>query len=255
MDSDIKKYVKKQNQLQEQINELFAEKQILESTISVLSECLSIEKVRQKISDLENKQKILSSLESMINKLKTDIKPLEYLKQILQKQLSLQSADYSKINDTKDLECSQISTNSGCAIETLDNFSEVCSEGSIMVLSEYDVLSDEEVLDSSEKSNKVMYDEALLMATSMHSISVEPSITISHSIESLPNVIDKMNDVNSLVQSNSKDSSILMNTSHMNEQLLNMCGELNCDGNVLTYFLNIILIKNIILFGVNNFSF
>lgn len=216
MDLELQKYVKKQRQLQKQIEELFAEKKILQNKICVLNECLSLDKVKQKIAELENKQKILTSLEIMVDKLKTDIKPLDYLKQVLQRQLmvSTLSPNDLSIDEKKDLQSSMITVNSGCAIETLDSVSEVSSEDSIVILSEYDVL-DEEVCENTEKSvtNKVLYEEALQMATSMHSIQVELSI---------PNVSDQTNNANHLVKSISRDHVTLMNASGKSEQLLEM---------------------------------
>lgn len=215
MESKIEKYVEMQNQLQEQVKELFAKNNILENKISVLNECLSLDKVKKKIFELENKQKMLTSLESMVSKLKTDVKQLDYLKQILQQQLmvsSLSTTDFN-IGDQKNSENSQSTVNSSCAIETLDSLSDVDSEESIMVLSDYDVVADEEVLECTEKSveKKVLYNEALLMASSVHSLSPE-SLSTS---------------IGSNIQSNHKDITSLMNTSSMSEKLLKMYDVVN----------------------------
>lgn len=211
MESKIEKYAEKQNQLQEQVKELFAKNNILENKITVLSECLSLDKIKKKVFELENKQKLLASLESMVSKLKTDVKQLDYLKQILQRQLELSSLSTTDIiGEQTNLETSQSTANSGCAIETLDSSSDVDSEESIMVLSDYDVVADEEVLECSEKpvGKKVLYSEALLMASSMHSLLPE-----------LPST-----SVGSNVQFNHKD---IMNTSSRSETFLKMYDVVN----------------------------
>ncbi|XP_026822523.1 protein PFC0760c-like [Rhopalosiphum maidis] len=241
MDLEIEKYVRKQIQLQEQIKELFAEKKMLQNQICVLNECLSLEKVNRKISELENKQKILTSLESMVNNLRTDIKPLEYLKQVLQRQLMVSTLPTNDLNmeEQKYSESSLSTSNSLCAIETMDSSSDVSSEDSIMILSDYDVVSDEELFNNTEKSveNKVMYEEALLMASSVHLSLVEHLISNNDSIEPFINNSDQVKDNNCHVQSNSKNTVSLMNTSNKSEQLLELCDVvsklnlLNCNEN------------------------
>jgi len=244
MDSKFENYMKKQSQLQEKINELFAENKVLKNKISVLSECLSIEKVKKKICELENKQKILSSLESMIIKLRTDVTPLEYLKQTLQKQL-ISNKD-SAIAEQKGLESSDLTVNSGCAIETLDSVSDVSSdESSIIVLSEFDVISDEETLNNTETtvSNKVIFSEALQMAASAQLSLAGSSISNIGSIELLPNdENNQIKNVDRCEQSKSKDIVTLINASSKSEQLLDMYDivnkedVLNCDKKVSILF-------------------
>lgn len=246
MDLELEKYVKKQRQLQKQIEELFTEKKILQNKICVLNECLSLEKVKQKISELENKQKILTSLEIMVDKLKTDIKPLDYLKQVLQRQLMVSTLSTNDLNidEQKDPQSSMITVNSGCAIETLDSVSDISSEDSIVILSEYDVVLDEEVCENTEKSvtNKVMYNEALQMATSMHLTPVESSISNIGCLGIFPNVSDQINNTNHLVQSVSKDSVTLMNASCKSEHLLEMYDIVNEKD-----FQNVCILYNILI--------
>jgi len=246
MDLEIEKYVKKQIQLQKQIEELLVEKKMLQDQICVLNECLSLEKVNRKISDLENKKKILTSLESMVNNLRTDIKPLEYLKQVLHRKLMVSTLPNNDliIEEQKCSESSLLTSNSKCAIETLDSLSDVSSEESIMILSDYDVVSDEELLNNPEKpvENKVLYDEALLMASSVHLSLVDHLIPNVGSTESLLNNSDQVKDNNCCLQSNSKSSISSMNTSSKSEQLLdlydvvNKLDLLNCNGNVCILF-------------------
>ncbi|XP_025409565.1 pre-mRNA-processing ATP-dependent RNA helicase prp11-like isoform X1 [Sipha flava] len=225
MSSEIEKYVIKQNQLQNQIDELFAEKKVLQNKIDLLNECLSFDKIKRKISELENKQKILTSLESIINNLKNEIKPLEYLKHILHRQLMVSTLTSNDLDtqEQKNSENSQLTANSGCAIETLDSLSDISSEDSVMVLSEYEVVSDEDVISDMEKSvsNKVMYDEALQMASSMHSSLFESLTKNTESIATLSNVSDLMQDV-SCVQPNLNDIVGTMSTSNKSEELLKM---------------------------------
>lgn len=211
MDLENEKCVKKKNQLQVQVTELFAEKKKLEKEISVLNECLSLEKVKQKISVLENKQKMLTSFEYMVNKLKTDIKPLEYLKQVLQEQLvssSLCTDDDYIVKKPKNKESSQLTVTSESSIEIFDNLSDINSEESVEVLSDDDVV----VLDNEDfncRTVKTM-DEALMDASLVHSIIHKPPITSIGSIEPSP-----------IVHSISKDSFTPMNSSGMSEHLLN----------------------------------
>jgi len=232
MDLEIEKFVKKQIQLQEQIEKLITEKKMLQDQICVLNECLSLEKVNRKISDLENKQKILTTLESMVNNLRTDIKPLEYLKQALQRQLMVSTLSTNDLNTEKHeySESSLLTSNSMCAIETLDSLSDVSSEESVMVLSDYDVVSDEEVFNNAEKpvGNKVMYEEALQMASSVHLTLVEHSIPNVDTIEPLINNSDELKDNNNYcVQSDSKNNISLMNLSNTSEQLLDLYDIIN----------------------------
>lgn len=225
MDLEVEKYVIKQSQLEKQIEELFDEKKMLQNRISILNECLSYEKVKQKIFELENKQNLLKSLESMVNQMKIEIKPLDYLKQLLQKQLMVSSLSTtnSDLNIEK-TECSvssQLTKNSECSIETLDSLSDVGSEGSVMVLSEYDIVSDDEISENTEKTviNKVMYDEALQMASSVHSLFTESPTPNAESIKPLTNATEQKDDINCLL-SDSQDSVALMNTSIRIKQLL-----------------------------------
>lgn len=230
MNSEVEKYVIKQNQLQDQIEKLFAEKKVLQDKICLLNECLSHEKIQRKISELENKKKILTSLENMVISLKKEIEPLDYLKQVLHRTLMINSTFTNNdlnIEERKNSESSQLTVNSGCAIEKLDSLSDVSSEDSIVVLSEYDVVSDEEVMNDMEKSvsNKVMYDEALQMACSMHSSLFESLTANTKSIGPLPNVKDQIKD--SCVQSNFNDTVGMMSTSNKSEELLQMYDVIN----------------------------
>ncbi|VVC44474.1 Helicase, C-terminal,Helicase superfamily 1/2, ATP-binding domain,P-loop containing nucleoside [Cinara cedri] len=223
MDSEINKNVQKQSQLSEQIEKLLAEKKILEDKISVLNECLSLEKVQKKIFQLENKQKILTTLESMVNSLKVEIKPLDYLKQLLSRELMVSTLPSNDCNiEEQTIIKSPVSTaNSECAIETLDSsLSNVSSEESVMVLSEYDVLSDEEHSNNDMEEtveNKVIYDEALQMASSVHL----PVKTSTIDIESILPPFHQTNEVN-FVQSTSKDMATLMNSNSKSKELLEM---------------------------------
>lgn len=235
MDSETEKFVKKQNQLQEQVEQLFIEKKMLQDKISVLNECLSLKKVKQKISVLENKQKILTCLEGMVYNLRTDIKPLEYLKLLLQKELMisrLSTDDFEEQKEIKNSENSLLIQNSKCATETLDSLSDDGSEDSVMILSDYDLVSNEEVCDNMEKiaASKVMYEEALLMASSVHSTLTESNVI---STGSLSSNIDQTKDL-SCAPTNSKDTNTLMNATSKNKQLLESFDIVN-DQEILNY--------------------
>lgn len=221
MDSKMQMFVKKQNQLQEQIEKLFAEKKILQKQMHVLNECLSLEKIKEKVSDLEKKEKILVSLEDMVNKLRIEIQPLNYLRKLLQSQLMVSDTKYLNIEEQKDSESSQFIVNSECANETLDSVSDVSSEDSVMVLSDFDFVSDEEVMNNSTNNvpNKVLYEEALLMASSSHSLSFTLPIS---DIEFSPNVDGPIENSDCLLKSSSKVLVRGMNTSCASEQLLDM---------------------------------
>lgn len=237
MDSIVKMHLKKQNQLQEQVKKLLSEKLMLQEQICVLNECLSIEKIKLKISDLEKKEKMLASMEKIINNLKADIKPLGYLKQLLQRELMVSDENYFNIEERKDSSSSQITVNSGCAIETLDSLSDVSSDESIMVLSEYDIVSDEDIKNNSEKcvSNKVLYEEALLMASSIHSLSIESS---SSEIKPIPNKFEQIIDTDGYLQYSSIDCK-----SCKSEQLLDMFDVVNKQ-ELLNYYENVCIYYN-----------
>lgn len=241
MSSEVEKYVIIQKQLQNKIEELFAEKKTLQNKIDLLYECLSFDKIKRKISELENKQKILTSLESIVNNLKNEIKPLDYLKQILHRQLMISTLNNNDldIQKQKNSESTQSTANSGCAIETLDSLSDISSEDSVMVLSEYEVVSDEEVTNDMEKSvsNKVMYDEALQMASSMHSSLFESLTTNTGYIAPLSNVSDLKKDVER-VQTNFNDIVDTMSTSNKSEELLQMYDVVN-NRDLLNYGKNV----------------
>lgn len=254
MDSNIEQYKEKQIQLQNQVLELCAEKRILESKIGVLNECLSLEKVKKKISDLENKQKILNTLENMVCKLKTDIEPLTYLKQVLQRQLmvSTLSNDNFQIENREDLESSQLTINSGCAIETLDSLSEDSSEESIVVLSDYDVVSDEDVSSSSDQPtvNKVCYEEAVVMASSVHSLSIklpnDESVKPVQSVQSALEDISKSMSTSSLSERSLKTYAVVNKQDVLNS-VVNVCINIYC----IYMFLNLYILSNKVIFYVN----
>lgn len=76
-----------QNELLQQLKKLRAEKELLEKHVFVLNECLSVDELKTKISDLEKKKEMLLSLENMIGRLRAEIEPLKYLKSILENKL------------------------------------------------------------------------------------------------------------------------------------------------------------------------
>lgn len=76
-----------QKDLLQQLNSLRAEKELLEKHVFVLNECLSVEELKTKISDLEKKKGMLVSLETTIGRLRAEIEPLKYLKSILKTKL------------------------------------------------------------------------------------------------------------------------------------------------------------------------
>lgn len=80
--------LKNQNDLLQQLKSLRAEKELLEKHVFVLNECLSVEELKVKISNLEKKKEMLGSLESVIGRLRAEIEPLMYLKSILKTKLS-----------------------------------------------------------------------------------------------------------------------------------------------------------------------
>lgn len=79
-----------QNDLLHQLKMLRAEKELLEKHVFVLNECLSIDELKAKISCLEKKEKMLSSLEKVIERLRAEIEPLKYLKSILENKLEFE---------------------------------------------------------------------------------------------------------------------------------------------------------------------
>lgn len=79
--------IKNQNDLLQQLKSLQAEKELLEKHVFVLNECLSVEELKAKISNLEKKKEKLVSLENIIGRLRAEIEPLNYLKTILKTKL------------------------------------------------------------------------------------------------------------------------------------------------------------------------
>lgn len=80
--------LKDQDDLQQQLKLLRAEKELLEKHVFVLNECLSVEELKIKIADIEKKKEMLISLEKLIEKLHKEIEPLTFLKSILNKKLT-----------------------------------------------------------------------------------------------------------------------------------------------------------------------
>lgn len=80
--------LKDQEDLQQQLKLLRAEKELLEKHVFVLNECLSVEELKIKIADIEKKKEMLNSLEKLIEKLRKEIEPLTFLKSILNKKLT-----------------------------------------------------------------------------------------------------------------------------------------------------------------------
>lgn len=79
-----------QNNLLHQLKMLRAEKELLEKHVFVLNECLSIDELKAKISNLEKKKEMISSLENLIGRLRAEIEPLKYLKSILENKLEFE---------------------------------------------------------------------------------------------------------------------------------------------------------------------
>lgn len=76
--------LKNQNDLLQQLKSLRAEKELLEKHVFLLNECLSVDELKAKISNLEKKKEMLTSLETVISRLRVEIEPLGYLKSILE---------------------------------------------------------------------------------------------------------------------------------------------------------------------------
>ncbi|KAL4091607.1 hypothetical protein QTP88_026266 [Uroleucon formosanum] len=79
--------LKNQNELLQQLKSLRAEKELLEKHVFVLNDCLSVEELKAKITNLEKKKEMLVSLENVIGRLRSEIEPLKYLKSILKTKL------------------------------------------------------------------------------------------------------------------------------------------------------------------------
>lgn len=83
--------LKNQNDLLQQLKTLQAEKELLEKHVFVLNECLSVEELKTKISNLEEKQEMLVRLENLIERLRTETEPLSYLKSILKNKVEMEN--------------------------------------------------------------------------------------------------------------------------------------------------------------------
>jgi hypothetical protein len=88
--------LKNQNDLLQQLKSLRAEKELLEKHVFVLNECLSVEELKTKISNLEKKKEMLGSLENVIERLRTEVEPLKYLKSVLKTKLGDENKMQSK---------------------------------------------------------------------------------------------------------------------------------------------------------------
>ncbi|XP_050423891.1 probable ATP-dependent RNA helicase ddx52 isoform X2 [Adelges cooleyi] len=223
METNLDLFTTSQNHLQKLIVELNEHNKVLQERVTVLKECLSIEKLKSKISELEKKEQLLLSLEKEIEKLKIEIKPLEYLKKIFQKEIENSTKNNWNTETKKILEitnetCSEFATN------TIGSLSDFGTEGSIRVLSQYDVITNEEILaDNSKNDNtkKVLYNDALNLATNTH---LDLHQTLITNAERIPEMYDRMKNTNSWVQSNCIGSVESLCTSSKSEQLLESFG-------------------------------
>lgn len=93
--------LKNQPDLLKQIKNLRAEKELLEKHVGVLNNCLSVDELKSKISTLEKKRELLSSLENVIKKLREDVEPLNYLKSVLKQKLEYECLFSTKSEDVK----------------------------------------------------------------------------------------------------------------------------------------------------------
>ncbi|XP_050520122.1 eukaryotic initiation factor 4A-III-like isoform X2 [Daktulosphaira vitifoliae] len=168
----------KQN-LEDQIKTLVMEKDLLKKQLNVLNECLSIEELKNKIEDLEMKMKTIALLENMIKQLRQDVEPLNYLKSILkEKNLDKKNSECTSknksINETNevllkqpelftlmnslgesDVLLNQNFNEKSTMIDTLNKIFEEpvdvpdenkSLDGSIHLLDQYDMLSEEDFL-------------------------------------------------------------------------------------------------------------
>ncbi|XP_050520119.1 uncharacterized protein LOC126893716 isoform X4 [Daktulosphaira vitifoliae] len=188
------------SQLQKEIMELNSENKNLQEKVAVLKDCLSLEKVKQKIYELEKKEKILVLLESKVEKMKLDIKPLKYLRTILYQQQNHLMKDDLKKKQSIETITGSLNENS-----TSDLLSDVDSESSIRVLSEYDIISDEEIIKNYNDKNpsKILYCDTLDQASLKYS---ELSIIPNPSLVELTKINDRLEKTNTWVQNNYNDS-------------------------------------------------
>ncbi|XP_025194977.1 ATP-dependent RNA helicase DRS1-like isoform X2 [Melanaphis sacchari] len=93
--------LKNQDYLLEQLRALRAERELLTKHVFILNECLSVEELKAKISNLEKKKEMLGSLENVIGRLRAEIEPLKYLKSILKTKLGDENKMQSNNIDTQ----------------------------------------------------------------------------------------------------------------------------------------------------------
>jgi len=86
--------------LLQQLKKLRSEKELLEKHVFLLNNCLSVEELKAKISDLERKQETLVEMEDMIDKLRVEIEPLNYLKSILENKLVIEN-EFNEIENSR----------------------------------------------------------------------------------------------------------------------------------------------------------
>lgn len=80
-----------QDDLLQQLRTIRAEKELLEKNVVILNDCLSVKKLKHKISVLEKKKEMIISLQDMIRRLHSETEPLNYLKSILESKLSVEN--------------------------------------------------------------------------------------------------------------------------------------------------------------------
>lgn len=85
----------------QELEKLRLEKQLLLKHVFVLNDCLSTDELKRKISDLEKKEEMLISLKGVVERLRVETEPLNYLKSVLEKKIS--AANEAKITGSESL--------------------------------------------------------------------------------------------------------------------------------------------------------
>uniref|UniRef100_A0A2S2R0L8 ATP-dependent RNA helicase n=2 Tax=Sipha flava TaxID=143950 RepID=A0A2S2R0L8_9HEMI len=208
-----------QNDLLHQLKMLRAEKELLEKHVFVLNECLSIDELRAKISDLEKKKEMISSLEKLIAKLRAEIEPLKYLKSILENKLEFEDqknnfrsqscidlkpnvfkfdTNISKTSlsqmthniPTESIKKESVSSQKLYDVlsdtnKILSNTASVVTNNSIdecmQFLEQYDVVTDQEILNFSEEKHSKT--QNIDKESTLANLNIEPKASTSTNIE------------------------------------------------------------------------
>lgn len=97
--------LKSKSKLLQELKVLKTEKTTLEKYVLFLIECITIEELEKKISDLEKKNKTIVLLENLMERLRAETEPINFLKKTLETKLSFENlnnqSQLKSLNESK----------------------------------------------------------------------------------------------------------------------------------------------------------